>query len=597
MRDVVMVCCRRGHTLEDLLPEINSVLEAFVDPETTTADVWFDWSSSFAMVHLTPSNGRGEIKMHRVKRQRAFVYTGYVRPEWRDPATIAAKLAQREGRLVLDESPGGIAAYFLADTNHGQCFAWSSHAGVQSVFYTVGPRCIAISNRPLLSHVVGFETTRPTFSVRWAHQIVIAGSTLWDDTPYEGTRHIEPRSMIVVNADGRLEHRPHPVPLQRRSYPDGSKEAIDELAHESLGAASVLRGMPKAELRLSGGKDSRYVAAVLSRAGADVESVTYSETHAGEGPLARVVADHFGIPHRIGTMPIATPENVLATVYRNLRRSDGLLSENRQLVFGSLDRSDGQPFIDGQAHHPRGGYGIVMGDALKVRERMHGHCDGLRKLVVPELADERARRVDEIIDGWTLSHPAEAAYWMYSDYRMTRWINGSYLAGSRQRPYVWLCMDERVLSAISQISVYDRSSERAFYAAMIQIAKPGIERIPLYEDQWKFDRAGKDASPFPDGYEERNTPFVLPQEPGRGRASPERRLGLVWSTFRRLVLETKSGAAVAECVDPTVRAALLEGGAAHESLGLTHGVLVDFIWRITAASLVLEGEWLSPQPA
>lgn len=606
MRDVVLIACRRGHTIGDVLDGTNRILEQLIDDDVEP-DVWFGAGGSLALIHLVSRRADDGVRMHRSGGRSALVYTGYVRPGATDPAQVAALMDVGRGRLTMRDTPGGIAGYFFADAAHGTAYAWSSHAGVQGIFHTRGERCIAISNRPLLSHAIARESTVPSFSSTWARRVLVGGATLWDDTPYEGTWYSPPRSTLVVS-HGVIGHQPHPVEIERTTYEAKSPEGIRRFLDESIAAIGVLSTMPRAELRLSGGKDSRYVAALLTATKTSVDSITHAHPEFGEGPLSAHVAAAVGLPHQIVQMPVATQDALLGVMSANLRKSDGLVAEARQLSY-HLERPVGTPFIDGQAHHPRGGYRSPMTrDGARVRANLQGTCIGHATLVAPDIATERRQRIDALLDGWIrpsqeglvsrllgsrrrFGHPVEAAYWMYSDWRMTRWIQAAYLPIARERPLVWPCMDEGVLRAISELSIWDRNTEYAFFSAL-QTLSPALSRIPLYDSVWNFDRGGLGESPFPDGFEERNAPFPSRQPPsGAGwRYTPDRRPSLIRPLFRAAVRDMRRANEVRSWIDPHALT-VLESDAPLDSLGVPVASAVGFMWKAVAVSMVIDGSW------
>jgi hypothetical protein len=592
MRDVVLIRAADGTAIDAVLRRTLDILDRVYRGEAPrTHQVWSHAGSGLAMIQSTAAGAADAIVMDQ-GRHGAFTYTGFVTTPAVQPADLRGQIYVTffGGRFVVEQSPGGIYTCFHVDARRRRCHIWSSHAGVEGLFVTRGDDCLAISNRPLLSHLVGKQQERPTMSRRWAARVLLGNSTLWDDTPFEDTTQPPPRAMLVLE-EGELRHAEHPVPLATAHHADRDPAGIEALNAANLQAVSVLRRWPRGELWLSGGKDSRYVAALVKQAGIDVDMVTHAHPPTtGEGPAAAAVATALGLPLRFETAwAISTGDELLPTMLANLRRADGLLAETRQLAYRP-PRHGGNAVIQGQAHHPRGGARTRM-----VRSFEHMRDDvllpanmGDQELVVDELVRERRQRLDQIIGSYQVSHASELAYWMYSDWRMTRWTIGAYLAASRSRPVVWPMMDERVLQVCSRLSVFDRVSEVAFFTAMCALS-PELARVPLYEDTWKFDQGDLGPKEFPDGCEQRRNPFKVA---GRRRLTAERRIGTIQPMFRVATQELSYAAELRSLIKPDVLRALTDEDDPSATLGVPNKRLVSFMWKAVAVALVLQGDWL-----
>lgn len=595
MRDVVLLHVGDRGALERVVARTLEILDVVYGGEVArTYDSWTSPAAGLALVQATHPSEPEIVAMHRAPDE-AFAYTGFVTRSQRSAEELRHLLTRRwwSGRIQLRESPGGIATFFHADGRERRCIVWTSHAQVAGLFTTRGDDCIAISNRSLISHLCGFQRTRPTMSTQWARRVLAGNYSLWDDTPYERTTQPPPRTMVTLH-EGELGTAPHPVDLPRHRYGDKDPDAVAALNRAGLEAMSVLRRWPRAELALSGGKDSRYVAALAKAAGIDVDVVTHATAATGEGPAAAAVAAAVGLPLRFHTdSGITTGDDLLPTMLTNLRRCDGLLSENRQLAYRP-PVSGGTSIIQGQAHHPRGGFRITFrlsrpeAHALLVSQNI-----GDPQLVVPELADERRHRLDEVLSGYSVRQPAELAYWMYADWRMSRWTIGAYTALTRDRPVLWPMMDERALMVISELSAYDRVSELAFFAAMCSLC-PALAEVPLYEDRWKFDNGRAGLRDHPRGFEQRTAPF---KEQSGGGYTPEKRAGTIQPLFRTVLHDLPCSAELRSWIPAQVIEAAGSTKDPSGALGVPHEQAVRFLWKVVAIALVLDGSWFSAEDA
>lgn len=605
MRDVALIRGDDPRAVGEATRRATSLLSAGAAPSRDrTERVIESWTSpdgSMALVQSESIAAPVRVPLHRT-RSEAFAYTGFVGLPDPSATSVRERVVLRNRwlrtpALVLREAPGGTAAFFLADGDGRAAYAWSGLSGAEGVFHAQGPRVTVISNRPLCAHLVATERDRPSFSRTWARRILVGDYTLWDDTPYDDTFYAPPRSTVVVDRRG-IRFLPHPLRIPSSSYAAGSTEAIDDLVHASLDAIGVVRRMPRGELHLSGGKDSRMVAALVKRAGIDVETVTYGGGVGGESAAAAAVARCLGLPHRVAAQDTRSDESLLPTMLANLARAEGLLNENRQLSYAPPPVVPGRPVLEGQAHHPRGGYKTHEDwGVAKARARLHRQLGGDGELVASELGAERRRRIDALVVRYRPRRAAELAFWMYADWRAARWLHAAYLANTAERHVVWPMMDERVLSVCARLDVADRVREVAFFRALTALA-PELARLPLYEDVWKFDHGGPGSTPFPDGFAERTTPF--PEQAAtrrRGRVSPEKRLSTIAPLFRMAMSDLACSAEVRSWIRPEALPLLLAGDDRTAALGLENQQIVRFLWKATAIALVLDGAWLDRAPS
>jgi hypothetical protein len=579
LRTAVTIRAARPDALPALVRRAESLLggtvQRFVDPGGRLAVVSTD------AVH--------------VDDREAFVHTGYVNHGDGSSAAVRPLISLKKRwvgppELRLTDSPGGIAAFFLVDAAADRVFAWSSRGGTEAVFWARGPEGIVIGNRPLFCHLLASGRETPATSTSWARRVLLGDSTLWDDTCFEDTWYATPRTTLVLDR-GEVQTRPHPLAIGPR-FVDRSPEGLDAFADTSLRAVEVMRGEPLVQLHLSGGKDSRVVAGLLARAGLPAECIVYSLPGIGEEPTAAAVARALGLPLRTLDHEISTGPAMVETMLDNLARQDGLLNENRQLIYPALAPTS-VPILEGQAHHPRGGMLTMMQNRFLVKRRIHRQLTGDETLVDSAIGRERSARVSQLLRGYTVDHPADLSYWMYADWRMGRWLQPVWMRIRRARPLYWPMMDERVLEVTARLATWDRVSEYAFFAMMKRHA-PALASLPLYDGIWRFDSNGADKTLFPEGFATRSVPD--PERGGRKRTA-EKRLSTVLPLFRMVMSDLRSADDLRSWIRPDVLPRLLDAGDdTPAALGLENQKIVRFMWKVVALGLTLDGRWFGRAP-
>lgn len=587
MRDIVLLKLPAREAIDPVVRRTIEIIDGYYRGEPArTHEVWVRPDAGLALVQSTMTGACETVPIYQSGAE-AFAYTGFVStPAFSaaDVRRLVTKASRRQ--LSLTRSPGGIATFFLVDGRARTCHVWSSHGAVSGLFITCHDGRTAISNRPLLSHLVGIQREAPSMSSTYARRILLGGCSMWNDTPFDFTTQPNPRKVVVLVKDA-LSEIEHPIPYAQNRYADGDPAGIAALTSSALDAVAVLKRWPRAELQLSGGKDSRMVAALIKRAGIDVDAVTFATATGGEGAAAAAVAQAVGIPHRIGGGPMMTGDDMVPTILTNLRRHEAMPDENRHLAY-QPNISLAVPLLQGQAHHSRGGFKCRV---LRERKVMHDHLVGLNigdtRLVVDELVVERKARLDALLDSYKIRLAPDLSYWLYNDWRITRKRLGGYLPLSRDRPVVWPLMDERALCAISELSSYDRVAEIAFYATLCGLL-PALAPVPLYQDMWKFDGGPVGETRFPDGYAQRKTPI---NDTG-GKRSADRRGANITELFRVAVKDLRFSQELRALIRPDVLHAMTELVDPAASLGLPNSTLVAFAWKVVAIALAMQGDWV-----
>jgi hypothetical protein len=541
-------------------------------------------SNRFALMVAEPTD-TAEVPRLSADDVRGLAYTGWVPSESQHPRDLLKLLTFEGDTLVWSESPGGIAGFFFVDGRKDAAYAWSGLAGIPGIFHMEGPRCAVASNRPLLAHLVASEGDRPSLSQSWARRALLDGCTLWAETPYEGTFFAKPRSTVVLEG-GKVRSAPHPLRLASGRL--ATMEGIELFRDAALAATSVLRSLPTAEFFLSGGKDSRLLAAVLAHLGIDVDAVTYSYDDRGEGPLASHVARVCGITrHRWDPGSLPPPQHLRTTILANLRESDGLLTENRQLVYRmDLERPYRRPIVQGQAHHPRNGYKTKIHKShAAVRDDMIHYHRGAARFVVDDLVSERMARLDEILTTMAHLDPMDVPFWLYNDGRCHHVLANVHLRLSRVGPVIWPCIDDRVVEVCTRLRPTDRSRDVTLFGAMAWL-KPELARVALHHDVWKFDPSRVLFLIDP-------PPSIPPPAVPSVRRVPEKTLAFVWPLFRETLATSPNRDLVRSAIRPDALSSLLEGEAAIAAASLPTEEVLPLLWSVIAVCAVLDGEWLT----
>jgi hypothetical protein len=268
-----------------------------------------------------------------------------------------------------------------------------------------------------------------------------------------------------------------------------------EVAEGLVAAVAPLRdaGSP-VELSLTGGKDSRLVAAALVKAGVPVVARTHGFDDHPDVVVAAEIARRLGIEHVVRT-PAAPGQrvDVLGRIRATVLVADGMLS-----AFENVGRPDpaASPALTAGGHGGellRGGYAETAG--------RHGPAGGLRRALTPA---RDAARSAELLRRLTTKHlglirrgpaagyaasltpwtarlarsPMHALDDFYLVNRAGRWSAAARQAYLLRERLVQPLFDDRVVLAARAVPLTDRVSG-ALSAAVLAELSPALADVPL----------------------------------------------------------------------------------------------------------------------
>ena len=279
------------------------------------------------------------------------------------------------------------------------------------------------------------------------------------------------------------------------SGPTSRLEGARDVAEGLVAAVAPLRdaGGP-VELSLTGGKDSRLIAAALVKAGVPVVARTHGFADHPDVVVAAEIARRLGIEHVVRT-PAAPGQrvDVLARIRATVLVADGMLS-----AFENVGRPDpaASPALTAGGHGGellRGGYAETSGRAGPGRRaaacrRPRPQGRPLRRAAAPP--HHEAPRPDPpapaaayaaSLAPWTprlARHPMQALDDFYLVNRAGRWSAAARQAYLLRERLVQPLFDDRVVLAARDVPLADRVSG-ALSAAVLAELSPALADVPL----------------------------------------------------------------------------------------------------------------------
>jgi hypothetical protein len=421
-----------------------------------------------------------------------------------------------------------------------------------------------------------------------------------DVTPFAGVRALGPAASFRAS-EGTITEQ------DRAGLPepgDGGAPAAARVAEALVQAVTPLRDQAEpVELSLTGGKDSRLIAAALATAGVPVRARTYGFPGHPDVAVAGLVARELGIEHVVagprtagggpgpGSGPVVQEVDVLGRVRATVLMADGMLSAFENVGRPDPGAAPGHVAVGGHGGELlRGGYAkIIPGPAAR---RSAASAELLRRLAMRRVPLLRAR--------WRTAYLASLAPWVaavarrpyqglddfYLMNRAGRWSAAARQAYAVRSTMVQPFFDDKVVRAARSAPLAERMDDRLLRGAIAALHPPLLD-IPLAADQWKsgpepaLGTAGPQSSPDAGG-----------AAAGPSASSPGRRASFDWrrgygdevaSFLREYVLDAGSAGGLF---------AVVSRPAAERLLRPPHADPVT-VWALATLAALASQDWLN----
>lgn len=412
--------------------------------------------------------------------------------------------------LKLKDSPGGVSACLWINKSGTGAWVWSTQPPISAVFYGSNRKGLyVVSNKPLCAYNSSNFSNGFPRNLQYVYDYIASAFSLRGDTLYPGIKALPPNSSLKL-ARGTL-HIEHAVLDPPESIPQDTPleekgRILAELLRESVWPAQALsRGL----LLLSGGKDSRTIAAALNGSKGISASFVGSRTTM-ESLVAQELAESIGLPLKIIEQPIIADPIKAALHSNKVTHGLGINFPHQYNFKYNFPFDPTIPAFHGHGHLLRGGFARTMNrNREDLIDQMYGSFIPLKWL-----EKESIELYKSFLDRWidkrngSFRDYRDILFYAHQDFRLGYFSTSSYLMLTANRFMVYPLLDERIARFASSLCVFDRVSERVLFQALLFLAR-NVTEVPLFGEIWRFDRS-PEKTDFPDsnhnfqeGYEKR----------------------------------------------------------------------------------------------
>ena len=544
--------------------------------------------------------------------ETVYLFSGYLVDQATDVRTVRSWFTPSDGDLrAIRSSPGGLYSYVTVRRSDGQLCAGHSTPTLEPVYHAETAAGLHVGNNPLLVHVASTGRDRPEVDETFYLAAVNGGVAIDGSTPYAGCHRLPPRSVLVTERGSwRTRVRPAPRPsygAYRLSSPRSRRDAVADVL---LRGGSVLTSLPVGELRVSGGKDSRMLAASLARAGIASTPVNQNHPDEVEGQVADRVARALGASSCVRywrDRPVG-PDDITRETRRKIAFAGGLPSvASLQYVNRVEAITPGIPLIMGHAHLQRGGLRPQPRTFEAAVETASSRT--VSPYLLPAYTEDSARIARGVVDDLLAagSTPDSTSFHAYLQLTVNHQLQPLYAYVRNWNPLITPMVDERFALLCEDVTasrsrrfppgqptgLSDLRSER-LAMDVTGLLEPSLLDFPLAGDRYRCDGPGRR------GYALRDPDRVTPRPIAAAdmpilfdtRKTP--------SAVRAQLWEQIEGTVVQQWGELTVRPEIwryVSDPATGVPDGENRALLNQFAWRLYGLAVIMATDWWEELPA
>lgn len=415
---------------------------------------------------------------------------------FRDPRDIDRLLCADDVGAVADELSGVFGVFRVGQRGFQ---AVTTAVRIHPVYYSsVGDTHVA-GNRAILVHAAarmaesGESSLAVRYNLRGMQSLVRSGYFLSDASPFEGVSVLPAHTTLEVAGGQRIVRRS--LPPVTPGVPRGRAERslVKQLADDLVAAVEPLRGFSEpVALALTGGRDSRLIAAALHAARVPFRASTGGFPDHPDVVLAARIAALLGVQHT-STPPRTDAQTGMLMVQHPLQRACEVIRFTEGMISAHNNVNRPASFIASARMSGSGGEqlrgGFLAGQRNAAAKAMRKRVDDLFlnwEDVFTDSANDCARREIAPWSALAMDDPMGALDRIYLYYRTGRWSAAARAASLVTHVAVDPFFDNRLNRSALAMSPEWRWSERPFHAAIKRLA-PVLADVPLTSSRWRYE--------------------------------------------------------------------------------------------------------------
>jgi len=518
---------------------------------------------------------------------------------------VAAELVKNVrpvgGLLAYTRPVWGHYATIFGTSNRSQIYAWNTTPALEPIHWAATDEYVIISNRQLLAAfclAACYKNNSPELSHAYLGEYLLYGYSLSGQTPFQGVRTLAVNDSLSITL-GELEVCQLPGGLRsalgaEHTVNEGAEALASSLANAMDRTEKELAGRP-VQLRLSGGKDSRLLLALMRNRTIDFRAVTFGTPSNPDVKLATHLCDLMGVSGEVRAPRPTQGRTVAERLETTLKESGGIpASEPHTAQYKGADPE--RPFeaiMMGQWPLYKGGLARRMRSSREQIEQTLVNQGG--SLVNTKVRTEFDERLLDWSNDLSLNHDLEKLYLFAREFRSGRYLHAHVEQYAASSMLAYPIADAEVAAVCDVLSMFEKVSEKALFGALERIW-PDIMKVPLDRSKWLFEAGGPDPEFSGPWYEHRYSeiPHTRPKvNSDVKRVVSEYSKDALIEMSSHLVNSSNFDNLCMHLTDDMVSA--IELAARNEisiPRNMSERLLIKYVWRVCMADVWLSGNWI-----
>ena len=500
-------------------------------------------------------------------------------------------------RTAIAELPG-VFAIAHADGARMKVRAWNGIIPTEPLYWYEGDALAVVGTRAVLVHLIGLNIDEPDYDMMKFGPFLSCGYFSKDLTPFRGVRKLEPNTEITLTEAGTVL-----APVDDAAWAIGEAAVQptdafwDEMTQTMLDSIKAIGSFREpVKLHLSGGKDSRLLAAALSTAGVQFTVRTGGLADHPDAIGARRVAEILKLDHTVET-PAERKDSVMKADILHKTSEWLLLTEGMINAWGGVPASPvflqnqqligqgGEYFRGGWLKHPDNRSDLDYEKCWNIFEKkLYPNSPYIKREVMVEYM--------QFIHGLLPDPPgADLQGRMERAFAYTYgwgWAPAQYVGSAVQNHRYYPYCNSRLLRKNYSLPWIERLREEPHYNMMVRLC-PELTLIPFTKFRWGFEADGPVPGRNPETWSQRE-PIVAPVlSDVRVNWKKDIGVGTLRDEFYGQVFENPRAERLFEALDRDRLKAMFTS----RTIFTSH--ITRFMWNVYAASTLISNDWLAPE--
>lgn len=599
MKTLLAVINKKNKIKPYMLDKINSIASRILPcvPGKYKSEIWQSPSEKIVLYSFTNERLTECGTNLWSAGGNSFTMAGYINCELEKFSDILLnKCRDESAREKVVHSTSGLYSACFVDGSKDIITVWNTVTRIEPVYWTENSEFIAVSNRALLAHLLCEDRETPNYEIINFGYFMNRGFYSCEYTPFKGVNILGPNFTLKVNSQGvKVQHSDSSEEEKAPRIPDA--RFCDEITSAFIDSLlPIKKHNVRIKADLTGGKDSRLIAAGLKYINANFETSTTGFLEHPDVVVAGMVAKALNIHHAVNIPEVSKNEpqeyltcDIAERTRDTLFVSEGMISAYENIMRRNYFSSDVVKIGGNGGELLRGGYGRWMRnyDAKHIKE-------AFVKYFLPYsvfINNDPLKIYEEDLNHWIDAQPSwlspgdfTTRYYMH--YSFGRW-SASARAGDTTGFYLYQPFFDSRLAEMAQEVHYDyKVSEQLIYNMLKRIA-PELIDIPFSNQRWNFESDGP--KPGEEDLWKRRTPITGTSNIKSSFNWRYTCLSDMKDVFYDQIFNSQSTEALFQIVKKEAVKQLFDSSERPDKR-----LEIDlFLWNLYSASVLLSNEWLN----